>query len=205
MRIMKTREHENTRTLKSRHSTHSVGVEDPRHKMSGQKDKKIEQGFTLVETMVVVALLGIVGIMAVNVFFTSLRGSAKAEILKEVKQNGDFAISAMGGMIRNARDITSQCDNSPQPSLIVVNPDYSETTFLCDLTAGQIASNSGFLTSDKLMIADSDCSFICTPQGRGQKKIDIKFSLSQEGLSLRPEDKASLTFQTTVYTRSYSH
>lgn len=157
-----------------------------------------KSGFTLIEMLVVVTLLSTVGLMAVSIFFSTLRGGTKAELLKEVKQNGNYTISVMERMIRNARFITSSCDGTPQASIKIVNPDLRETVFSCD---GQIASNSAFLTTDKLVV--SDCSFTCQEQSRGQKVVAIKFTLSQRGSPARPEERASVTFETTVSPRSY--
>ncbi|MBL7158915.1 type II secretion system protein [Candidatus Microgenomates bacterium] len=169
---------------------------------------KTRLGFTLIEILVVTGILATVGLIASSIFFSTLKGAAKTEILKEVKQNGDFAISTMGGMIRNAREI-SVCSGSSESSIQIVNPDNGTTNFLCDLGFEQIASNSSLLISDKFLTSDklaiSDCSFTCISQSKGQKQVNIQFTLSQKGSPARPEDKASLTFETTVYTRSYSY
>lgn len=160
-------------------------------------------GFTLIEIVVATGILSTVGLIAAAIFFSSLKGGAKTEILKEVKQNGDFAISTIERMIRNAREITSTCEETgtSQASISIVNPDWQTTTFDCAGT--RLASNSSYLTSEKLDV--SDCSFTCWSQLKGQKKIEITFTLSQSGGLVRPEEKAEATFKTTVYTRSLSY
>lgn len=158
-------------------------------------------GFTLIEIIVVTGLLSTIGLIAASIFFSALKGGAKAEILKEVKQNGDYAVSTMGSAMRNAREITTLCNNSSQSSIAIVNPNYLTTTFDC--VGGQIASNSAFLTSNKLMV--SDCSFTCSLQSKGLKKIKIKFTLGQRETGVPVEEEASATFETTVYTRSFSY
>lgn len=159
-------------------------------------------GFTLIEIVVATGILSTVGLIAATIFFSSLKGGTKTEILKEVKQNGDFAISLMSMMIRNAREV-SVCDETSNPQIEIVNPDWQTTRFLCDYTSGKIASNSAYLTSENLAV--SDCSFTCWPQSKGQKKIQIAFTLAQRGSPLRVEEKAQATFETTVYTRSFSY
>ena len=166
-------------------------------------------GFTLMEIIVVIALLGVVGMMAVNIFFTSLRGSTKAETLKEIKQNGDFAISTMERMIRNAQEVTSTCSGSSS-SITIRNPDNWRTTFSC---GNQIASISAdlvppvttYLTSSKVYI--SDCYFICDDGGLTPDKVTIHFALCETGAAtprpVRPEERASVTFETTVSLRDY--
>lgn len=165
------------------------------------RQTKRSSGFTLIEIIVVFGLLSTVGFITSSIFFTTLKAGTKAELLKEVKQNGDYAISTMERMIRNARQISSRCDGSSQ-SIEIVNPDYQTTQFSC---GNQIASNSAFysafLTTDKLVA--SHCSFTCQKPISGPKTVIIKFALSQKGSPTRPEEKASATFQTTVSLRTY--
>jgi len=182
-------------------------------------------GFTLMEIIVVVALLGLVGMMAVNIFFTSLRAGTKAELLKEIKQNGDFAISTMERMIRNAEDIEEVfpwvCDGSNRPNITIRNPDYGKTTFSC---GNQIASISAtpysplpltptptpvttYLTSSELFVGpyNSECYFTCRTSTSTPEAVTIYFVLHQSSgpIPARPEERASATFETTVSLRNY--
>ena len=167
------------------------------------------RGFTLMEMIVVIALLGVVGMMAVNIFFTSLRGSTKAETLKEIKQNGDFAISAMERMIRNAQEVTSTCSGSSS-SITIRNPDHYRTTFSCGSRIASISADLvppviTYLTSSKVYVAD--CYFICNNLGSTPEEVMIHFVLSETGAAtptpVRPEERASATFETTVSLRNY--
>jgi len=64
-------------------------------------------GFTLIEILMVVFLLGIIVVIGSNLFFSILKGASKAEITKEVKQNGDYAMNVMERHLRNANSIES--------------------------------------------------------------------------------------------------
>ena len=180
-------------------------------------------GFTLVETMVVVALLSVVGVMAVEIFFTSLRGGTKAETLKEVKQNGDYAISVMERMIRNAQEVTSpnptDCDGSQFLEITIRNPDFGKTTFSCGNQIALISATpysplpltptptpvETYLTSSELYVRD--CYFICNNPGSTPENVTIHFVLSETGAATptpaRPEERASVTFETTISLRNY--
>lgn len=176
-----------------------------------------KSGFTLLEIIVVIALLGIVGVMAVDIFFTSLRGGTKAETLKEIKQNGDFAISVMERMIRNAQEVTSTCDGSSMPSITIRNPDYYETTFECvwDLIeeVAYIASSSAAITSKNITLVrpgtpspdctSADLTFTCSQTASKPETVSISFTLYQKGVTSRPEERASVTFETTISLRNY--
>ncbi len=68
---------------------------------------KKEKGFTLIEILMVVFLLGIIVVIGSNLFFSILKGASKAEITKEVKQNGDYALAVMERHLRNASSVES--------------------------------------------------------------------------------------------------
>lgn len=67
-------------------------------------------GFTLVELLVVLGILSIT-VGASLMFLTStLKGSNQANVISEVKQNGQVVLDSLDRQIRNAKDV--QCVNS---------------------------------------------------------------------------------------------
>jgi len=170
-------------------------------------------GFTLIELLVVVAILATVGIVSANMFFQTLKGSTKAELTKQVKQEGDYAISIMEKMIRNAKSVESNCLSTGVvgSSIMIKNPDQEITTFECTGSGDEahIASSSATatvtrLTTNKVKVL-SDCGqFVkCTQSGPSPPVVEVKFSLSQLGSPTRPEEQATVNFQTTVSLRNY--
>lgn len=171
--------------------------------------KNNQTGFTLFEVLMVIFLFTIIALVTTNLFFSILKSTSKAELEKEVKQNGDFAMNVMERMIRNSRQVTD-CPN-PSGSLQIQNPDGLLTTLQCfeDEGSAKIASVSGstqqFLTG-KNVILGSNCalstlSFSC--RAGPPKRITISFTLTQKGTSSRPEEQARVSFQTTVNLRNY--
>ena len=63
---------------------------------------KKQKGFTIIEIVVVVGILGVIAVIGTNMFFTVIRGSNKSKNLTTVKQNGEYALSVMERMIRNS-------------------------------------------------------------------------------------------------------
>lgn len=63
------------------------------------------KGFTLVEILVVVAILALAGVILVVIFANTLRGSSKSQILGAIKQNGQAALDKMDKTIRNADNV----------------------------------------------------------------------------------------------------
>jgi len=156
-----------------------------------------KDGFTLIEMLVATSVIVVVGTIVVSLFLSNLRAASKSKLLTKVKQNGNYALSVMERMIRNAQSI-SNCSGTSS-SLKILNPDGGITEFIC---GDQIASNSGtFLTSAGLKV--SDCSFECVqPQGK-PAVVTIRFKLSQKGTSLGKEFTAQAAFEATVSARTY--
>ena len=164
-----------------------------------------KKGFTLIEMLVSVAILGTVGLISTQIFFTTLRGAGKADIIREVKQNGDYALTVIERMIRNASGVTSVCDGTTANSLTIKNLDGNETSF--QLSGGQIASVSATLTGNGTLtgnkVAVNNLAFICLRTPGKPDVVNISFSVSQAGAGAGPEEISAMNFQTTVSLRTY--
>ncbi|MFH1840957.1 MAG: type II secretion system protein [Candidatus Shapirobacteria bacterium] len=160
------------------------------------------KGFTLIEMLVVVALIGLLVTTGSLVFITSLKASSKSQIMTVVKQDGNYALGVMERMIRNAYSVDN-CLNAHSPTLTITNPDHNTTTFgfIDDGAAWRLASGSAYLTGATVTVDTAKSYFNCTkgPPDR----VEIVFTLRQKTASLRPEEQAFLDFKTTVVLRNY--
>lgn len=184
--------------------------------------ENINTGFTLVELLIVVALVGIVGTITTQVFIMGIHSQSKTEMIKEIKQNGDFTLSVMEGMIRNALDVgmdTNQCGvNSKQ--LTILNQDGYTTMFDCtnDLSISSVSgifvsipnpSPTGIpLTNSKVKVPSSSCNFllVCPSQSLSPKYVFITFTVNQAdvpGVTPNPLNRATIDYQSTVSLRNY--
>lgn len=77
-----------------------------------------EHGFTLIELLVVILVLIVVGGIVVAILVSSLRGSAKTNAYNELQKNGDYAVSQMAKIIRNAHDFNSVTDTTTDPPTV---------------------------------------------------------------------------------------
>lgn len=168
-------------------------------------------GFTLVELLVVVTLVAIIGLITTQIFIIGFTARSKTEILKEVKQTGDYSLSVIESMTRNAVDIAGALCNTNSDSLTIVNPDGLSTTFDCSGT--QIASISGLpdptptvslsLTSSNVKVTSCNFRIVCPTPPLSPKYVFVNFTVSQTGSSLPPERRASVDYQTTISLRTY--
>jgi len=182
----------------------SASARNATQSVAGGKCKVKAGGFTLIEMMVAISILGIVAVIVSGFLLTTLNGSGKAEVNKEVRQNGSYALSVMEGLILNA--INVGC-TAPPPTIYITDINGQVATISCDTTNLKIASSSaaGSVDLTASNVAVSNCNFTCTPLTGGPTKVDILFTVSQKtsGLTPRPNETMSIDFQSEVITRNY--
>ncbi len=164
----------------------------------------------MIELLVVVALIGIIGTITTQVFILALQTQVKSEIIKEVKQNGDYALTVMESMVRNSTDILAASCNETSQQLSIQNADGYTTIFDC--TDANISSISGSLeplptgaplTNSKVKVSACTFRVICPTPPINPKYVYIEYTVSQAGAGTGPKDTSSLNYQTTVSLRNY--
>lgn len=179
-------------------------------------------GFSLLEILVSVGILASVGVLIGQVFFTTAHVNTKTELLKEVKQNGNFALDVMGRSIRNASFIETICPEEAESteSATIRNADGYTTVYRCesDGNVARIASVSAsttgdetvdYLTSGTLTISksgaaecdDSSLVFSC-PALEGGSAVTLSFSLGPVGSPDAVYETVQNSFTATVIPRN---
>lgn len=175
-------------------------------------DKKT-YGFTMLELVVSIAILGGVGLVLSQIFISTFRTNTKTEILKEVKQNGEFALEVLTRMIQNSTAITSACTGASSKSIVITSPDGFQTTFGCVLDgtttrlASQSASTTYYLTSSSVSLGGANCaasniSFVCEKTLGLPSTVFVSMTLGQVGAAVDQFERSSAVFQTTISTRN---
>lgn len=156
--------------------------------------KKKYFGFTLIEVLVFISILVVILSIGFSFLLITLNGSSKTNALKEVKQNGEFALSLMERFALSAKEV--ECSSN---SLKTTMLDDSFTVFLCD--GVRISSNSSFLTDDKVVV--SGCVFTCTANPGTPAMVGIGYTVEMvNNVALGVNEKASLSFSTKVIVRN---
>lgn len=163
--------------------------------------KKQTKGFTLIEMLTLVTVLGLIMVAGSGLLFGGLAGTSKAQIQKEVRQNGEYALKIIEETIKNAVKFEI-CDSS---YVTVKDRYFKDITFkvLVDENGiSRIASNSSFLTSEKVKVKNFNIN--CNEIKPGlPSKIGINFTLQQSQDTLLPQNRASIDFSTVVTMRSF--
>lgn len=170
------------------------------------------QGFSLVELLIVVTLTVMIIAAASTVLVTALLGGGKVNTTKTIKQNGDYAMGQMTGLLRNAykllpNDSGQTCQNG-MSSIRFQSFDEGITTFertVVSSTDARVASNSGvYLTSDAVYL-NNDLTFNCSRSEDGSiVTVSISFSLTKgDAVEDRITDYGQQDFAGKVTIRSF--
>lgn len=84
-------------------------------------ERSESKGFTLVEMLVVIAVLSLFGILILTIFTRTLKGGNKAQIIGTMKQNGQAVLEQMDKTVRNSDNVvcptpTDTCVTNPLTS-----------------------------------------------------------------------------------------
>lgn len=176
------------------------------------KKRRLHNGFTLIEILVSTGIIALISGVSAQIFLTASRNAVKSDLIRNIKQNGEYSLESMSRMIQSARSIPA-CTGASSASFAIENQDDGVTTFGCvlDGTVPRIASGSAigtaYLTTAGLTLGGATCAqssltFLCTPRSGLPSTVQITFTLSQIGDQTKAYEEASVPFQTTVMLRS---
>jgi prepilin-type N-terminal cleavage/methylation domain-containing protein len=187
-------------------------------KMKLNKEPSLVFGFSLIELLVALGILGIVVTVTVSTFLVVLTRSAKVRVESLVENEANYALTMMEGIIRGANEIVlntgGQTCEPGMDYLRISDPPGTAwdgwVEFSCyeeGLVTGYIgllveAGVQRRLTSPRLRL--DSCRFDCVSGGfNAPGRVTISFSMSQAEASTRPEERASISFQTVATMRNF--
>ncbi|MBU2591908.1 MAG: hypothetical protein ABH867_03200 [Patescibacteria group bacterium] len=173
-----------------------------------KKRNDLQKGFSILEVVVMIGILGLIGVIATGVFFTTLRSSTRSRVSENLKQKGDFALNVIEKMVRGASflpDLSANCDGSDKSSISVVSRDGFTTTFDCssDRIASVSAQQETVVLLGDITRIDCDRFVSCVIGSGGSPEVIIDFTLYQGGDPELPYEKSSINFHTQVTPRNY--
>lgn len=110
-----------------------------------------QSGFSLVETMVVIGVLAVIGVIMTDILKRTITTDTKTELTGTIKNNGDKALNTMDSVIQFADRVVCVGKFSTNNDTIVVIKDGSYTRFRF---IGPSGNQNGYLQEDQFTLTD---------------------------------------------------
>ena len=174
------------------------------------KSKKI-LGITLIEMLIVVTLTVLLTTAATAMLFSTIISGGQSNSLSIVKTNGDYALSQMEFLLRNAISLepngSGQTCASGMSEIRLRSRDEAITALFRENDNGvdKIASNSGkYLTSDSVRLVSGPTFDCAQSEDNAVQNVNISFTL---GKGISGQDRVSEViqqdFKTSVTLRKF--
>jgi len=193
-------------------------------KNSKSEVRNQKHGFTLIEIIVVIATIGLVLPAIFAIVFTILQQQIKIQRFSIVKREGDYVLDVMENVIRNYAQTIHSMRPPDDSNKICQTPTTENASYFKDKfgnwfrfylnSSNKIASESSVivdasgqpqpidLNSSKTKVTNFVIQCYSTAS-YSPPVVNISFTIEYNTSSSRPEEKASLNYQTKVKLRSY--
>jgi len=167
----------------------------------------MKKGFTLIETLVVVIIMGVVITTVVGVMLNSLKAKSRLSLANNLESNGANLTLALRRIILNSLSSKITCPQTGVgTSLVVINrSDGQSTNLACLEASGQVASNSSNLLASGVGVSGCSSFISCDtmPVTGEVKTINFNFSLVTSSGGTSPESYVKRSFVNKVVIRNY--
>ncbi len=172
-----------------------------------------QAGFTLLEVVVATTITVIMMIAATGLFLSTIRSNSKGTQVSEVKTEGDYALSQIEFLLRNAISVVQNPQSNTDPicennmdSISFKEIDGGITTLgsVNSLIASKsaTAATASYLTTPATVL--SNLKFDCSQAGTNYGTyVTASFSLSKDDTAANTPTTLTQDFKTGVAIRSY--
>lgn len=166
-----------------------------------------KRGFTLIELVVVVGVLGVVMAATSSVLINAFKANSRVKLTDRLSQDGNWALMELRKNIFSAKGTTITCDLGSSAVSFENAQDGVGTTIFCDAENNKIASQSANrLINIDLINGGSevtvDCGSFAGCTGSPTSSVTFKFDLSIGNSNAGSQNYVKRTFDSTVSVRN---
>lgn len=162
------------------------------------RKRQKSSGFTLVEALVAVTIIGITGLLLTDLLSRTFKGNSKTELISRIKQNGQSALNIIDQSIRYAASIVCVSPSTdPNPNRILVvkskGNQYIRFRMVSEITVSGNEAN-GYLKMDYPQPTDpANPSSLCNSSGLVEATpVELTDTNLINGVSLKPSSRFTL-------------
>lgn len=162
---------------------------------------KKNKGFSLIETLIVVAIFAVLAIVSTQAIIVTLTNSRKAESSVETRESLQYIVSVLERSLRSANNVTS----AGSGRIIYTDEYIVSNVFQCidattSSTTGRLLLNSNQVSSQDITL--TNCSFSMVA-GTNDIPDRVMISISGKAKNLTGAEQTPITISTIVYLRVY--
>ena len=168
---------------------------------------KFNFGYTLLELVIAIALIGILGIILTDTFVQNLRGQKKVAIINQVKQSGQGILDRLTNQIQGAEKVVCTRINPATGHHILVVAQkgvYHRFVYVpATVTANGFIGydnppNTVTLSDDSTILTDPCKEEIDAPFNTGNSSIKLTDTNTVSGVSIKIGNSSSIFTKTTI-------
>jgi len=156
------------------------------------------KGFSLMETLIVIGIFAVIGVIVTSSIADSIRGTKKSDATIRLRSNLELSLATIERRVRNAKELSPCVAGVQMKNFSYTDQDNTTHSFSCG--GGVVSIDGQDITSQEINI--TTCTFVCTPPSVGlPASLDI--TLSGEDLLSSGEQSANFSTKSKLNLRSY--
>lgn len=172
--------------------------------LCGKGKSEKGKGFTLIEFLMYISIVGIILVVASAVGFNVLFGKAKLAAIEEVSQNARFSLERIASAVYGAEAINSPVPGAASSALSLQMADVAKNPTIFDVSEGILRIKEGGgaatpLTSDEVAVSSLTFSNVSYANAPGAVRIAITLRF------YNPANRQEYNFEKTFYTTANIH
>lgn len=166
-------------------------------------------GYTMIEVLLSVTIFVVVMISGTNLFLSSIVGTGKEKVVREIKQSGEFAITRIESSLRGARGLVMNSGGKvcEREMASVKYEGLDGVAHEIGVAENRLVLDGSYLTSDGMKLEDQGTGGLAVDcerdLGSGVTYVKVSFTLIAGGeVGDKPEETFTETFETSVTLRN---